>query len=307
MWKDKISYDIGPDKKVLRGDCYFSFSSDIIEYSIKNPNKLIELKQNLDEKSQDIANTIHNRLYYIYTHNIMERDQIISKKEMDKDIQVKKQLDQLKNQSTAILGELDETIFYYKHGLKYIPEHVISKIKDKDFIDGGAFIGDSAIMFRSEYHPRKIYSFEPEQNNFLKLEEMVKENNFKDIIPLDIGLASSNTTRTIFNAGSGSNITDNNGQEVKLTTIDDFVIENKLDVGLIKLDIEGYGFEAMKGAKNTIKKNQPILLISIYHSAEEFFEIKPFIESLNLDYKIIIRKLAPIKPFFDTTLIAWVN
>ncbi|KKM95531.1 hypothetical protein LCGC14_1187320, partial [marine sediment metagenome] len=51
---------------------------------------------------------------------------------------------------------------------------------------------------------------------------------------------------------------------VESTTIDSYVKERNLKVGLIKLDIEGHGLKALEGAKNTIKKYKPMLLISIY-------------------------------------------
>jgi hypothetical protein len=36
------------------------------------------------------------------------------------------------------------------------------------------------------------------------------------------------------------------------------------------------------GAEKTIKKDKPILLISVYHTGKDFFEIKPLLESWNL-------------------------
>ena len=99
------------------------------------------------------VHTIFERLYYIYTHNILERDKIITMKEIKKYIKVKKLMNKLKRKSNFILEELDENIFYYKHGLKYVPDNVGDGLKNKDFIDGGAYIGDSALMFEKYYQP----------------------------------------------------------------------------------------------------------------------------------------------------------
>jgi len=71
------------------------------------------------------------------------------------------------------------------------------------------------------------------------------------------------------------------------------------------MDIEGYELEAIKGSLNTIKKFKLILLISIYHSGKDFFEIKPLIESLNLGYKFKIRKLNIFHPVLETILIVY--
>ena len=95
--------------------------------------------------------------------------------------------------------------------------------------------------------------------------------------------------------------------EIETISLDSYVKDKNLNVGLIKLDIEGYGLKALEGAKETIKNFKPILLISIYHNGEEFFEIKDYIKQLNPHYNFIVRKLGPTRAFFDTNLIAWSN
>ena len=74
--------------------------------------------------------------------------------------------------------------------------------------------------------------------------------------------------------------------------MDNFVEENNIEVGFLE------------GAVNTIKTQKPILMISIYHSYDDFFNIKPLIESWNLSYKFKIFK--PIQPSItsETMLLA---
>ena len=47
-------------------------------------------------------------------------------------------------------------------------------------------------------------------------------------------------------------------------------------------DVEGFEPEVIRGALETIKKSHPVLVLSFYHTPEEFYEIKSYIESLNL-------------------------
>jgi hypothetical protein len=72
------------------------------------------------------------------------------------------------------------------------------------------------------------------------------------------------------------------------------------------MDIEGLESAAIHGAAETIKKFKPVLLISIYHTPDDFFSIKPFIEDLNLGYRFLIRKLSPKRLDAETMLIGWV-
>jgi hypothetical protein len=67
------------------------------------------------------------------------------------------------------------------------------------------------------------------------------------------------------------------------------------------MDIEGAEYEALKGSKNTIMKNAPKLMISLYHRNEDMFEVPLFIKSLNPDYKMFIRHQLYI-PAWETNL-----
>jgi len=58
-----------------------------------------------------------------------------------------------------------------------------------------------------------------------------------------------------------------------------------MTVGLIKVDIEGAERDFLAGAERTIREQKPVLIISIYHSADDFYSIKPLIESWGLGYK----------------------
>ena len=68
--------------------------------------------------------------------------------------------------------------------------------------------------------------------------------------------------------------------EVETKTIDDYLPENE-KVTLIKMDIEGAEYEALKGAEKTIKKYQPRLAISIYHNPDDYWRICEVIHSFN--------------------------
>lgn len=58
------------------------------------------------------------------------------------------------------------------------------------------------------------------------------------------------------------------------------------------------------GAEKTIRKYAPVLIISIYHSADDFFKIKTIIDKYNLGYKFKIRKPSDKSIIVDTMLIA---
>jgi hypothetical protein len=93
-------------------------------------------------------------------------------------------------------------------------------------------------------------------------------------------------------------------KEINMNTIDNFVEQNNIwTIWLIKRDIEWYELESIKWAEKTIKKDKPILLISIYHTGKDFFLIKPLLESRNLWYNFKIRKLSNETNYWMETML----
>lgn len=190
----------------------------------------------------------------------------------------------------------------------------ISQVKNKNIIDAGGFIGDSAILF-SDYTDKNVYSFEPflhHYNMMLKTIELNKKNN---IIPVNMALGDSDKELSLYSNGNlnmGLSIERNSEKldinqiedKVKMATLDSYVKENNIEVGLIKTDLEGFEQPFLKGAINTIKEQKPVLIISIYHNYSDFFEIKPMIENLNLGYKFKIIKYKNIYAVGTTILLA---
>ena len=190
----------------------------------------------------------------------------------------------------------------------------ISQVKNKNIIDAGGYIGDSAILF-SDYTDKNVYSFEPflhHYNMMLKTIELNKKNN---IIPVNMALSDSDKELSLYSNGNlnmGLSIERNSEKsdinqiedKVKMATLDSYVKENNIEVGLIKTDLEGFEQPFLKGAINTIKEQKPVLIISIYHNYSDFFEIKPMIENLNLGYKFKIIKNRCNKVVAETKLLA---
>ncbi|WP_394989002.1 FkbM family methyltransferase [uncultured Helicobacter sp.] len=184
------------------------------------------------------------------------------------------------------------SVFWYEHKLKEFESSTLAKIKNKDIIDVGGYVGDSALVFQ-KYTDKNIYTFEPTSQNYEVLLQTIKLNNAMRIIPIKKALGSEHSRAKININGIGSSLilhnhTDN--ENIEVITLDSFVHEHNLEVGFIKVDIEGFEQEFLKGAKQTITEQKPAMLISIYHQASDFFEIKPMIESWNLGYSFKIIK-----------------
>ena len=196
-------------------------------------------------------------------------------------------------------------VFYDKYGMELL--HSPDKLVDKDIIDAGAYIGDSA-LFLQEYTTQKVYAFEPEDDNYNSLLRTIQLNDSSRIIPEKLALGEKKGKKRISKEGMASSMRciskSKAFQTVQAITIDQYVRENNLNVGLIKLDVEGFEQKVLHGALKTIKSQKPILLVSIYHNANDFFRIKPWIDSLNLGYSFKIFKPTNTAILCGTLLIA---
>ena len=281
--------------------------------------KYLNLIKNFDNESVEIINNIVGK---ICNYNNIDKPVYFSQSQSKK---IKELSEEYDNKIIKINEELfiyDKYIlpknqfeieaFYGKYGMDYVKN--LNQVKNKNIIDAGAYIGDSAILF-SDYTDKNVYSFEPflhHYNMMLKTIELNKKNN---IIPVNMALGDSNKELSLYSDGDlnmGLSIERNSKQsdincienKVKMVTLDSYVKENNIEVGLIKTDLEGFEQPFLKGAIETIKEQKPVLIISIYHNYSDFFEIKPMIENLNLGYKFRIIKNRLNKVIGETKLLA---
>lgn len=202
------------------------------------------------------------------------------------------------------------SVLFHKHSLPYVfPPKELEKIRQKDVIDVGGWVGDSAVMLEREFCDKTIYSFEPARKNFALMQRTLKLNHSKRVVPVNKGLGSKNEHLKIScNSGSSSILYETNAEKetIAITTLDDFVAEHGIEVGFIKVDIEGFEQHFLAGAKKTICTQKPALLISIYHSGDDYFNIKPLIESWNLGYQMRIYKGTDMALSIDTALYCYI-
>ena len=188
-------------------------------------------------------------------------------------------------------------VFLYKHGLTRLK--TFGSIGDRVIFDVGGFVADTILIMR-EFSNNDIYSFEPDPVNYnlaLRTLELNKNilNKGGNVILENIALGDSNGNAKIITPlyngnyiAAASRLVGEDvasGADVVVRTLDSYVTEHNLQIGLIKVDIEGYEQRFLAGALETIKTQKPILLISIYHNRNDFYQIKPFIEELDLGYK----------------------
>jgi FkbM family methyltransferase len=158
-------------------------------------------------------------------------------------------------------------------------------IKSNDvIIDGGANLGFHSIIFAKLANQGKVYCFEPQPLIFNLLSANILVNDATDIIKqfrLGLGdkeeqLKISPLKDQIFSedcinyGGRGLTNSEKGEEEALLTTIDNLNL-SKLD--FIKLDVQGFELETIKGGETTIKNNYPIFFLENYIDQEKDQEV----------------------------------
>ena len=210
------------------------------------------------------------------------------------------------------VNQFDSSVFFTRYGIDKLT--TLDSVRNKHIIDAGGYVGDTALLF-SSYTDKNIHVFEASPSNMDIIRETIRLNHLDNIVPVSkaLGEKSGTATFSLGERNSCNSLVERPGYnypdhiEVPVVTLDDYVRENNIEVGLIKVDIEGGEQMLLRGAVETIRTQHPILLISIYHSANDFFEIKPMIEKMCGKYTFRIVKPANPAIALETILLAEVR
>ena len=289
-------------------------------------NLIAELKFNVDEKSCKQIDLFFERYRYVFPpsryegHVFFDPAAILTEDEISQT----KNLEEFKQKPLPYKFpesvEINEPhLFWSEIGLVHIPGPDLSRIEGGDVIDGGAYCGDSALVF-SRYKPSKIHCFEILPENLELLKETARLNAIDgQVEPVHMGLGvGSDKLKLVRRKGSTHSMEAMvqplekaipDGWEevvaVDVCSIDSYVEKNSLRPVLIKLDVEGSEYDVVSGALKTISKFKPLLLISVYHNPRDFFEIKPMVSQANPEYRFKFRYLCPTSPSNEFMMIAY--
>ena len=167
-----------------------------------------------------------------------------------------------------------------------------TKVKPGSIVlDIGANIGyHSLILSRLAGREGRVYSFEPFRKNFELLSLNKNINNCDNLFPFKFALGDKLSDKQInicadfaYNSLLKINKRISTGKKemVHIDTIDHFLTMNNIEkVNLIKIDVEGYEYFIIKGAKKILSsKQKPHIICEIY---------QPNLDPLNIKAKEVI-------------------
>lgn len=157
------------------------------------------------------------------------------------------------------------------------------------FVDAGGYNGDTLFDFVAwtggKY--KKVYVFEPIFDMYQVIKKRIVKEQLTDVELYNNALWNKKEDIFFAEAEAGSHAAAEGEVVVKGISLDEIVKDEK--VSYIKRDIEGSELNALKGAKNVIKRDRPRLAICIYHKPEDILELPLYILDLVPEYKFYIR------------------
>lgn len=179
----------------------------------------------------------------------------------------------------------------------YFDDIYLNNFKEGTIVDVGAYKGLFMLDLskRKDISNCKFYLFEPNINVIKDIKNNLSNFTNYEIVEKALCDKKCDLEFTLMQT-STSHILDNKYSAYKVKSDDIITIEaDTLDSSLgdefivtIKVDIEGSEQSFIKGATNTLRKNKPILLLSIYHKASDLWELIDYIDNLNLGYKFYL-------------------
>ena len=182
----------------------------------------------------------------------------------------------------------------------YLDKVFIDNFKDWLYIDAGSYNADfiTTLANKISISNSKFYIFEPNKifyNNIINnLDKTINYKVFNMALcdedsTMEFMQIPSSTSHIIdkkYNAYKDS--IDKNDINIIQTTKLDSIIKNEKVSG-IKIDIEWAESSMLKWSTEILKRDKPILLLSIYHRRDDLFKLQNYLMDLDLNYKFYIR------------------
>ena len=179
------------------------------------------------------------------------------------------------------IGSLDEVFFEQIYDVDgFIP-------KESDVVvDVGAHTGDWTVYCAKVLKVKDIHAFEPLRENIFWANKIIQANNCKNVKLYDIALSDKDGEADMFYEGTmlskDQNSKNDGKQRICFRTLDSF----DLKCNILKIDVEGFELNVLKGSIQTIRKNKPKIIIET-HTKVLQRQCHSFLS--NEGYKLLVR------------------
>jgi FkbM family methyltransferase len=196
--------------------------------------------------------------------------------------------------------------------------HKLHKLKDGTFIDVGINIGQTLLKIKSINPDMNYIGFEPNPNCIYYTQKLIKANHFTNTTIIPIGLSNKTGFETLFadteTSGTASMLKDfrikysiTNTFQLPVFSLDAIESLNK-NIGIIKIDVEGYELEVVAGMLTVLMDQRPYVfceILPVYNTDTENGkyrytrqqQLEQLLKQVNYSFSLIDEQNNVLHPF----------
>jgi len=174
---------------------------------------------------------------------------------------------------------------------------IVSENWAGSLIDVGANVGQFLLKAKEITPTTSYYGFEPNPPCIFYLYELLRLNSFQDTYIFPFALSNQNRPGVLFSeawdSGTSTLLNENTLQTKEYSTtiysfhgdmiMDDLHVK---EISFIKLDVEGFEFEVLKGLRKTLKEKRPFIFCEILtknHTNDYLLQLHSFMKDLGFE------------------------
>lgn len=167
---------------------------------------------------------------------------------------------------------IDHSLYFFNR--YFTPMQLFRLIKsDTVIVDIGSNIGTAALHAAATAKNGMVYAYEPDSANYSSLRENMSLNHFENIVTIQKALGEIPTRSKLFKVNrfnngmnrilpEGSPVQD--FEIIEVSTLDEEMKRLKpIRIDLIKIDVEGYELNVLKGARQVLEQFHPLLVVEV--------------------------------------------
>ena len=180
-------------------------------------------------------------------------------------------------------------------------KNLLDKSTVNIIFDVGAHLGIDTKVFHDNFKRANIYAFEPFIDSFKMIESDFKNSN--RVKPINKAVGANNGSGYLYVSESTNlnslkfpnerawGFKENEKVLVESITLDLFCSENNIvKIDILKIDVQGYELEVLKGVENLLKNGKIKIIfiewqvVPLYKDHFKFFEIAAYLSNYGYDF-----------------------
>jgi len=180
-------------------------------------------------------------------------------------------------------------------------EYIGKRVKNRAVaVDVGANIGNHTLYLSQKLRFHHVYAFEPVPTTYEQLRHNIALNGLEQEVTterLALGMSDGRATITEFDKTNigGTRISADSSGDIRVTTLDQYGLNVWKELDFIKIDVEGFEENVVRGGLQTLEKFKPWLFIECNEPLQEK-AIAMLLKSIGYDEPV---KVAGTNRFFQ--------